>query len=46
MHEEEWKFVIRRARANPDFFHADGTVTSALFKDSKGVSVDKDHLTN
>ena len=38
-----WKFVIRRVNDKPQFFHSDGTVSSALFKDSKGVSVDKDH---
>lgn len=40
----DWLFVIRRVRKAPLFFHNDGTVSSALFKDGQGVSVDKDHL--
>ena len=40
----DWLFVIRRVRKAPLFFHNDGTVSSALFKDGNGVSVDKDHL--
>lgn len=37
----ECKFVVRRIRNKPIFFK-DGRPSSALFKDSKGVSVDKD----
>ena len=39
-----WLFVVRRVRNKPSFFHDDGTLSSALFKDSKGVSTDKDHM--
>lgn len=37
----ECKFMVRRIRNKPIFFK-DGRPSSALFKDSKGVSVDKD----
>ena len=40
----DWQYVVRRVRNHPSFFHNDGTVSSALFKDSHGVSVDKDHM--
>ena len=40
----DWRYIVRRVRNSPTFFHADGTVSSALFKDSQGVSVDKDHM--
>ena len=39
-----WRYVVRRVRNHPSFLHNDGTVSSALFKDSQGVSVDKDHM--
>lgn len=38
---EEWENVIRRVRSKPMFFH-NGRPSSALFKDSNGVSVNKD----
>lgn len=34
------EYVVRRVRNKPDFFK-DGKVTSSVFKDSKGVSIDK-----
>lgn len=37
----EWFFLIRRVRNKPSFFN-EGRISSALFKDSKGVSVNKD----
>ena len=38
----DWLYVIRRVRNKPAFIK-NGGVSSALFKDSKGVSVNKDH---
>ena len=35
--------MTRRIRNKPMFIHEDGSVSSALFKDSQGVSVNKDH---
>ena len=43
-----WTFVVRRVRNKPNFFKCD-RVSSALFKDAKGVSVNRDddrELTN
>ena len=38
----DWLYVIRRVRNKPNFIKSGG-FSSALFKDSKGVSVNKDH---
>lgn len=44
--KNEWSFVTRRIRNKPMFIHEDGSVCSSLFKDSQGVSVNKDHRRN
>ena len=48
MHEiggtDDWSFIVRRVRDLPVYFNGKGGVSSALYKDSLGVSVDKDHL--
>ena len=36
-----WTFAVRRVRNKPNFFKAD-RVSSALFKDAKGVSANRD----
>lgn len=41
MAERDWKAIYRRVKSKP-IFMKDGRPSSALFKDSKGVSVDKD----
>ena len=41
MAERDWKAIYRRVKGKPNFMK-DGRPSSALFKDSKGVSVDKD----
>lgn len=41
MAEKDWKTIYRRIRSKP-IFMKDGRPSSALFKDSKGVSVDRD----
>lgn len=41
MVNSEWKEVYRRVKSKP-IFMKEGRPTSALFKDSKGVSVDRD----
>ena len=40
--DSDWHFAVRRVRNKPNFIKENG-VSSALFKDSKGVSVNKDH---
>lgn len=41
MVERDWKAIYRRVKSKP-IFMKDGRPSSALFKDSKGVSVDID----
>ncbi len=41
MVERDWKQIYRRVKSKP-IFMKDGRPSSALFKDSKGVSVDRD----
>lgn len=41
MAERDWKEIYRRVKSKP-IFMKDGRPSSALFKDSKGVSVDRD----
>lgn len=41
MAEKDWKEIYRRVKSKP-IFMKDGRPSSALFKDSKGVSVDRD----
>lgn len=41
MAEKDWKKIYRRVKNKPVFMK-DGRLSSALFKDSKGVSVDRD----
>lgn len=41
MPEKDWKEIYRRVKSKPVFMK-DGRPSSALFKDSKGVSVDRD----
>ncbi len=41
MHEKDWKEIYRRVRSKPIFMH-NGRPSSALFKDSQGVSVNID----
>lgn len=41
MAERDWKAIYRRVKSKP-IFMKDGRPSSALFKDSKGVSVDRD----
>lgn len=41
MAEKNWKEVYRRVKSKPVFMK-DGHLSSALFKDSKGVSVNRD----
>ena len=41
MRNENWNYVVRRVRNKPLFLKGDG-VSSAFYKDSKGVSVSKD----
>lgn len=41
MAERDWKAIYRRVKSKPVFMK-DGRPSSALFKDSKGVSVDRD----
>lgn len=41
MVERDWKEIYRRVKSKP-IFMKDGKPSSALFKDSNGVSVDKD----
>lgn len=41
MLERDWKQIYRRVKSKP-IFMKDGRPTSALFKDSKGVSVNRD----
>lgn len=41
MPERDWKGIYRRVKNKP-IFMKDGRPSSALFKDSKGVSVDRD----
>lgn len=42
MEEMEWNRVYRRVRDLPQYIKSDGSITSAVFKDSKGASVDRD----
>lgn len=41
MAERDWKTIYRRVKSKP-IFMKDGRPSSALFKDSNGVSVDRD----
>ena len=41
MAEKDWKTIYRRVKSKPIFIK-DGKPTSAIFKDSHGVSVNKD----
>ena len=41
MDKRDWKRIYRRVKSKPVFMK-DGRPSSALFKDSHGVSVDKD----
>ena len=41
MVERDWTAIFRRVKSKP-IFMKDGRPSSALFKDSKGVSVDRD----
>ena len=41
MVERDWTAIFRRVKSKP-IFMKDGKPSSALFKDSKGVSVDRD----
>ena len=41
MVDKDWKAIYRRVKSKPVFMK-DGRPSSALFKDSKGVSVDRD----
>lgn len=41
MAEKDWTEIYRRVKSKP-IFMKDGRPSSALFKDSKGVSVDRD----
>lgn len=41
MAERDWTAIYRRVKSKP-IFMKDGRPSSALFKDSKGVSVDRD----
>ncbi len=41
MASRDWKEVYRRVKSKPVFMK-EGRPSSALFKDSKGVSVDRD----
>lgn len=41
MAERDWKAIYRRVKSKP-ILMKDGRPSSALFKDSKGVSVDRD----
>lgn len=41
MAERDWRAIYRRVKSKP-IFMKDGRPSSALFKDSKGVSVDRD----
>lgn len=41
MHDDVWIYVVRRVKNKPIYIKGD-SFSSALFKDSKGVSVNKD----
>ena len=41
MLERDWSAIYRRVKSKP-IFMKEGRPSSALFKDSKGVSVDRD----